>query len=32
MSTRWMITMKASFTAEWLALPQKEVPHILDKM
>ncbi len=24
--------MKASFTVEWLALPQKEVPHILDKI
>ncbi len=24
--------MKPSFTAEWLALPQKEVPHILDKI
>lgn len=24
--------MKASFTVEWLALPPKEVPHILDKI
>src|SRR5258708_7404145 len=32
MSTRWIISLKANFTAEWLALPPKEVPHILDKI
>src|SRR5258708_29593380 len=32
MSTRWIISLKASFTAEWLALPPKEAPHILDKI
>jgi superfamily I DNA/RNA helicase/mRNA-degrading endonuclease RelE of RelBE toxin-antitoxin system len=32
MSARWIISMKASFAAEWLALPPKEVPHILDKL
>lgn len=32
MSPHWIISMKASFTVEWLALPQKEVPHILDKI
>ncbi|MBO0796888.1 MAG: hypothetical protein J2P36_38905, partial [Ktedonobacteraceae bacterium] len=32
MSTHWIISMKARFTAEWLALPPKEVPHILDKI
>ena len=32
MSARWLITMKPSFATEWLALPQKEVPHILDKI
>jgi hypothetical protein len=29
MSTHWIISLKASFTAEWLVLPLKEAPHIL---
>src|SRR5258708_26956197 len=32
MSTHWLITIKPSFTAEWLALPKTEIPHILDKI
>ncbi len=32
MSKRWIISMKPSFTAEWLALPPKEARHILDKI
>ncbi len=32
MSTHWLITIKPSFTAEWLALPKSEIPHILDKI
>ncbi len=32
MSTNWLITIKPSFTAEWLALPKSEIPHILDKI
>jgi superfamily I DNA/RNA helicase/mRNA-degrading endonuclease RelE of RelBE toxin-antitoxin system len=32
MSIHWIISMKDSFMVEWLALPQKEVPHILDKI
>lgn len=30
MSTHWIMSLKASLIAEWLVLPPKEVPHILD--
>src|SRR6476620_7415759 len=32
MSSRWQITFKGAFMAEWLALPARESSHVRDKI